>query len=294
MKISTSLFYKTSTDQMTSQQGKVSTLQAKLGTGTQILNPSDDTGKAATISRLESARAKQATYLSNVETAQTRLTMEEASIESMTSVMQRITELNIQAASDTASQMDRKIIATEISALRDELLKMLNTQDTNGDYIFSGAKVKTPAFTKGDDGAVIYSGDQNRSNVNVSEVRTIEVNTLGTDLFSSEDFVRLDALVTNLEEDNGDEIRKSLGAMNEISDKLIIAFGKMAGRATAVETQRQAIEDIDLRLQQVLSSEKDLDYASAVTELTRESVALQALQASFSKVAQLSLFNYIR
>jgi len=100
--------------------------------------------------------------------------------------------------------------------------------------------------------------------------------------------------VTNLEEDNGDEIRKSLGAMNEISDKLIIAFGKMAGRATAVETQRQAIEDIDLRLQQVLSSEKDLDYASAVTELTRESVALQALQASFSKVAQLSLFNYIR
>ena len=158
---------------MTSQQSKVSTLQAKLGTGTQILNPSDDTGKSVVISRLESARAKQATYLQNVETAQTRLTLEEASMESMTKVMQRITELNIRAASDTASLMDRQIIAKEVSALRDELLKMLNTQDINGDYIFSGAKVRTPAFTLGPTGDVEYTGDQSLVNVNVSEVRTI-------------------------------------------------------------------------------------------------------------------------
>lgn len=294
MKISTDFYYKTSSNQMTSQQSKVSTLQAKLGTGTQILNPSDDTGKSVVISRLESARAKQATYLQNVETAQTRLTLEEASMESMTKVMQRITELNIRAASDTASLMDRQIIANEVSALRDELLKMLNTQDINGDYIFSGAKVRTPAFTLGPTGDVEYTGDQSLVNVNVSEVRTIQINTLGSDLFNSTDFAELDSLITNLELGNGAEIRKSLGAVNTITDKLTIAFGNMAGRATAVESQRQAIEDVDLRLQQVLSSEKDLDYASAVTELTKETVALQALQASFSKVAQLSLFNYIR
>jgi flagellar hook-associated protein 3 FlgL len=41
-------------------------------------------------------------------------------------------------------------------------------------------------------------------------------------------------------------------------------------------------------------SENDVDYAEAVTELSRESLALQALQASFSKLSQLSLFNYIR
>ena len=294
MKISTDFYYKTSSNQMTSQQSKVSTLQAKLGTGTQILNPSDDTSKSVVISRLESARAKQATYLQNVETAQTRLTLEEASMESMTKVMQRITELNIRAASDTASLMDRQIIAKEVSALRDELLKMLNTQDINGDYIFSGAKVRTPAFTLDPAGDVTYTGDQNLVSVNVSEVRKIQINTLGSDLFNSTDFAELGSLITNLELGNGAEIRKSLGAVNTITDKLTIAFGNMAGRATAVESQRQAIEDIDLRLQQVLSSEKDLDYATAVTELTKETVALQALQASFTKVAQLSLFNYIR
>ena len=175
MKISTALFYKTSSEQMSSQQSKVSSLQAKLGTGNQILNPSEDTSKAATISRLESARAKQDTFLHNVGTAQTRLTLEEASMESMTEAMQRITELNIQAASDTSTSMDRRIIANEVRALRDELLKMLNTQDVNGDYIFSGSKTRTPSFMRGADGIVEYTGDQTRTSVNVSEVRTIEI-----------------------------------------------------------------------------------------------------------------------
>ena len=294
MKISTALFYKTSSEQMSSQQSKVSSLQAKLGTGNQILNPSEDTSKAATISRLESARAKQDTFLHNVDTAQTRLTLEEASMESMTEVMQRITELNIQAASDTSTSMDRRIIANEVRALRDELLKMLNTQDVNGDYIFSGSKTRTPSFMRGADGIVEYTGDQSRTSVNVSEVRTIEINTLGSDLFSSTDFAKLDELLTGLEAGDGQQIRESLNGVNKITDNLTVAFGKMAGRATAIDSQRQAIEDIDLRLQQLLSSEKDLDYATAVTELTKETVALQALQASFSKVAQLSLFNYIR
>ena len=68
----------------------------------------------------------------------------------------------------------------------------------------------------------------------------------------------------------------------------------MAGRVTALEVQRSVIEDATLRLDELLSREADLDYATAVTELTQESVALQALQASFMKLSQLSLFNFIR
>jgi flagellar hook-associated protein 3 FlgL len=68
----------------------------------------------------------------------------------------------------------------------------------------------------------------------------------------------------------------------------------MAGRMTALDSQYEIIEDTQLRLDKLLMSENDVDYAEAVTELSRESLALQALQASFSKLSQLSLFNYIR
>ena len=55
----------------------------------------------------------------------------------------------------------------------------------------------------------------------------------------------------------------------------------MAGRVTALEVQRSVIEDATLRLDELLSREADLDYATAVTELTQESVALAgALQAA--------------
>ena len=61
----------------------------------------------------------------------------------------------------------------------------------------------------------------------------------------------------------------------------------------AIESQREILEDTELRLTELLQREDDLDYATAVTELTRESVALQALQASFAKLSNLTLFNFI-
>ena len=68
----------------------------------------------------------------------------------------------------------------------------------------------------------------------------------------------------------------------------------MAGKVSALESQREVLEDTSLRIDKLLMGERDLDYASAVTDLTKESVALQALQASFTKIAQLSLFNFMR
>ena len=81
--------------------------------------------------------------------------------------------------------------------------------------------------------------------------------------------------------------------MNGISDRLAQSAA-MAGRVSALESQREVLEDTSLRIDKLLMGERDLDYATVVTELTRESVALQALQASFTKVAQLSLFNFMR
>ena len=56
----------------------------------------------------------------------------------MTQIMQRVTELTVQGATDTVAAEDGVVIAAEIKALRDELLNLANTWDINGNYIFSG------------------------------------------------------------------------------------------------------------------------------------------------------------
>ena len=294
MKISTTQFFKTSTEQMQSRQRTVSDIQAQLGSGQQVVNPSDAPRKANLVSQLESAKELQSTYLRNVETARTRLTSEETVMTAMTEIAQRVSELAIQASNDTLGAEDRSIIGAEVSALRDELLNLANTKDLSGNYIFSGNKTQSPAFVEDASGTVSYNGDYGRHHVNLSEVRSLPVNTLGIELFTANDFLALDGLVDDLRSDDGPGIRDALSGVNTIVDKLTISFGDMAGRMTALDSQYEIIADTQLRLDKLLMSENDVDYAEAVTELSRESLALQALQASFSKLSQLSLFNYIR
>ena len=294
MRISTAQYYKTNADQLQTRQNKVAEVQAKLGSGKQLLHPSENPSKADLISRLESGKERQAVYGKNVDAAQTRLTSEEAVLTSMTQIMQRITELTVQGGNDTLASEDRAVIAAEVKALRDELLNLANTQDISGNYIFSGNKVQAPAFVESSSGVVTYNGDHGRLQINVSDVRRLSINTIGPELFSTADFAALDDLVTKLNADNGSGIRSAISAVETISNKLTVSYGTMASRVAAIESQRTIIEDTELRIDELLLREDDLDYAEAVTELTQESVALQALQASFAKLSQLTLFNFIR
>ena len=294
MRVSTNQFYRVNAEQMQTTQSKVAEIQAKLGSGKQMLHPSEDPGKANLISGLVSAKERQEVYSKNVDAGETRLTAESAVLESMTSIMQRITQLAVQSSNDTLGASDRDVIATEIKALRDELLNLSNTQDLSGSYIFSGNKTGSPAFVEGANGVVSYNGDYGRMEINVSDVRSIAINTLGPELFSEADFAALDDLVTDLRANDGAGVRTRLDSVNTINDRLINSYGAMAGRLAAMESQRNVIDETTLRIDELLIRENDLDYAEAVTDLSKESVALQALQASFAKIAQLSLFNFIR
>ena len=294
MRVSTNQFYRVNAEQMQSTQSKVAEIQAKLGSGKQMLHPSEDPGKANLISGLVSAKERQGVYSKNVDAGETRLSAESAVLESMTSIMQRITQLAVQSSNDTLGASDRDVIATEIKALRDELLNLSNTQDLGGSYIFSGNKTASPAFVEDANGVVSYNGDYGRMEINVSDVRSIAINTLGPELFSEVDFAALDDLVTDLRANDGAGVRTRLDSVNTINDRLINSYGAMAGRLAAMESQRNVIEETTLRIDELLIRENDLDYAEAVTDLSKESVALQALQASFAKIAQLSLFNFIR
>ncbi len=294
MRISTNQFYQVNGEKMSAAQSKVAELQAKLGSGKQLVKPSEDPGKSNLISGLEGAKKRQEVYTKNVDAAETRLTAESAVLESMTNIMQRITQLTVQSANDTLGVSDRDVIATEIQALRDELFNLGNTRDLTGAYIFSGNKTSSPAFSEDPTGVVSYNGDYGRLEINVSDVRSIAINTLGPDLFSPADFAALSDLVTDLRANDGAGIKARVADVNDINDRLINSYGAMAGRLAAIESQRTVIDETTLRIDELLIREDDLDYAEAVTELSKESVALQALQASFVKVAQLSLFNFLR
>lgn len=294
MKISTAQFFKANADSMSRGQSKVSDIQAKLGSGKVINSPSEDTTKANTITKMEAQLEKLEVYASSMDVAKTRLTSEESVLSSLTEVFQRLSELAIQGANGTMASEDRSVLAAEVSELRKEVFRLGNTKDLDGNYLFSGNRIDAPSFIEDANGSVVYNGDFGRLSVNVSDSREISVNTLGNELLSSDDFDALKKLEEGLRNDDIDSIRGSVDSLKMVSDRLSVSFGQMAGRFAAINTQSELNEEVSVRITTLLSQTRDLDYATAVTELSRETLALQALQASFTRISQLTLFNFLR
>lgn len=68
----------------------------------------------------------------------------------------------------------------------------------------------------------------------------------------------------------------------------------MGAQQNTLDSVRGLHEEVKLVNQNILSELKDLDYAEAVSRLSFETFALEASQQSFAKIANLSLFNFIR
>ena len=68
----------------------------------------------------------------------------------------------------------------------------------------------------------------------------------------------------------------------------------VGSRVNAVATAKSSGQSAQVDLQTSLSQLQDLDYASAIGKLTLQQTGLQAAEAAYAKISQLSLFNYIK
>jgi len=294
MKISTAQFFKSNATAMSDGQFSISEIQAKLGTGKQLTSPSQDVRKANLITRLQSSLERQDVHRDNIDFARTRLNSEETALTSITQVLQRASELAIQSANGTMVAEDRAVLGAEVAELRKELMRLANSRDLEGNYIFAGNRIDSPPFAQDDRGNVEYHGDYGRLVISVSDSRSVAVNTLGNELLTSDDFDAIKLLEDGLLANDVAALKRSVDELKMSSDRVSVTFGKMAGRVSTLNAQSELLEDTSLRLEKVLSQTGDLDYAKAITQLSKESLALQALQASFTKISQLSLFDFMR
>ena len=307
MKISTRLLFDRGSAQMSNVQTQLAKSQAQLAQGKQIINASDAPNQAATIQRLKSILNKQDSYQSSLDTIKARLQGEDSTLQNVSDLLVRAKEVAVQGANDTLNAGDRKALATEMQALRDQMLSLANTKDSNGNYLFAGSRVKQPAFVETANGSPEYRGDQTRMNVRVGDQRSIPINRTGTDAFvpvaridadgktSGIGFFQvMDNLITGLNTNKATDIRRGVGELDDLMQGVSLARANVGTNLNVVDQQTAVIEDTALNLKTTLSSIEDLDYASAITKMNQQMMSLEAAQASFAKVSQLNLFNYIK
>jgi Bacterial flagellin N-terminal helical region. len=148
MRISTAWAQQLSITAMANQQSKLANLQQQLSTGVKVSVPADDPGAAARILDLDKTITKTNQYQNNIATTRGRLNIEESALATSGGILDRARDLTIQAMNDTLNSNDRLGIKTEVDQLIQQLAGVANTQNANGEFIFSGDLSNVPAFTK--------------------------------------------------------------------------------------------------------------------------------------------------
>lgn len=303
MKISTSFLFDRATERMSTIQNRLATTQAQMAVGKQILSPSAAPDQAAAIQRLKGEVQRQESHMRTLDVAMRRYTAEETALSSSNDLLIRMKELGIQGANDTLAPDDRNAIGVEMKALRDQLLSLGNTRDDSGNFLFSGTRVNTPAFTEDANGQVVYQGDQTQTRIPAGVERTVQFTRAGTDVFSRvvrEDgqavgfFDALDQMIDGIITSRTGKIQQGIADITQMHNSLTLSQAQNGSDQTVVQSQLDVLDETTLRIQSTLSEIEDLDYAEAVTRMNKEMMGLEAAMGSFAKISGLTLFDYIR
>ncbi|GAB2689867.1 flagellar hook-associated protein FlgL [Aliiglaciecola sp. 3_MG-2023] len=406
-RISTNQLYDRSINTITQNQGTLSDVQQQLSSGKKLLRPSDDPVGAAQVVRLTEDLDKITQYKRNNDLLTNSLQQEEVVLSNINNALDKARQLMIQSGNGVYDESDLQAIGIEIGAIRDEVFSLMNTQNSNGEYIFAGYQSQTEAFTYNPSAAdqkYTFSGDDGVKHIQVSDAMNIQSNSSGKSVFENV-LARLNFSVTgdsglasfssviseqsafdkfhennydavtaannqfqgtiiagnqvqienvgtgdiidtvnftsgepfvfkgiefNLEGSVGDtfdfqldkpeknNIAETLNnfylALNagDLSDKglneaiadalvgidngsksLANATSSLGGRMNVAESVYESNLDLEIANKTARANIEDVDYAEAVSELSKQETALQAAQATFSRVTGLTLFDYI-
>jgi flagellar hook-associated protein 3 FlgL len=123
----------------------------------------------------------------------------------------------------------------------------------------------------------------------IERSRTEDIFTTMTKLINT-----LDSPATQSEAQFHTEMGKALEQLEHTGDHMSSIRAQVGMRLSTLENAESAREDQQVELKRMTSELRDLDYAEAITRMNQQLVGLEAAQASYSRISQLSLFDYLR
>lgn len=280
--------------------GDLQAVQTKISTGKNLIRTSDDPATAALISYAKEQKEMLAGYNKNISRAKSKLAQAESAVDTSINAINRAYELSLQAKNDTNNPADRKIIAMEIRSLKEEVFNLANSRGSDGTYLFAGFKVTKQPFIKDINGVVAGVGDRGVHSISTSDTRRSVTGLDGQDVFMGvrystgveSIFDTFDTLISDLEENKiGDS---SISKLNEAVGHFNLQQTKIGAVINGLEKQENLNDRRTLLMDQDLSNMEDADLSKLVTELQSKLVSRNAAQQAFVKIAQESLFNYVR
>ena len=329
MRISTNTFFEHSVRGITDLQSSLGKVQTQIASGKKLTSPSDDPIAAAQVIEINQSIAMNDQYARNRLQLKNSLSHTDTVMNDVQDVLLNIHETTIAASNGVASVHDKAAYASTLQGYYDQLLKLANTTDSYGNYIFAGSNNGQQAFVRETvvqpkinpqtgtpvldasgqvvtesvyTGRVIYRGSQDDMIVNVDHGSSMASTVNGATLIVTENnqniFTKLQAAIEAL---NNPSTSNTDPSLTELVNSFSSALTQLGTVQSEVANRLKTIDQLDtlgssrsLQLNQELSSLQDLDFNKAIAEFSRQQMVLQAAQQTFAQVSKMSLFDYIK
>lgn len=186
MRISTSMMFETSTQNMLQLQTNLYKLQNQMSTGRRILTPSDDPVAAAQALEVSQRQSINSQFMDNQGNAASQLTSLESTLRSASDLISNVMSKAAEADNPNINDTSRQAIAFDINENFGQLLGLANSRDGLGQHLFSGFRGDTEPFgVSGSPGSRIttYHGDDGSRQLQVETGRLMDVSESGSDMF---------------------------------------------------------------------------------------------------------------
>ncbi|MEL7656681.1 MAG: flagellar hook-associated protein FlgL, partial [Bacillota bacterium] len=129
----------------------------QISSGRAFSKSSENTSAAIKAYKIRRDISKTEGYQANIQHAQSSLTNTESALSHMEELIQTAKEKILAANTGTTSADERKVVATELRSIQDQLMQTLNSQASDV-YYFGGTNTDTPPFTLDASGNLAYNG----------------------------------------------------------------------------------------------------------------------------------------
>ena len=299
---STGAFYDRSVTQMGKLRSALEGLQTQIATGVRIERGSDDPIAAARLRAITRLEQRGATEAQNAARLGQELTEGANAIGGVVEILQRARELAVAASSDTLGADGRAAIAAELEQMSEELFARANTQSITDAPLFAGT-AGNPAYIRNAAGGVSYNGNGQIGTVSVAPGIDIDRGVTGPAVFEfnlagapSNTFAVIGDLAAALRggtPDPAQSARDSIAGLDAGLDNANRSQTVIGARLAWVESIQQDQQVRAVNIAEKRSEIGDTDVADTIVRLQQTLTALEASQASFTRVSSLTLFDVI-
>ncbi len=318
MKATQGTTYRSLQAQLSKIANQMGSLQVESSTGKRLTKPSDDPAAISPVLHSRAQIRQTDRYLDTLGIASDKLAIQDTFLGGTVEVLTQVRDEALRSINGTLSDSDLGTIADKIASLKEALLGAANTQ-VEGKYIFAGYMEDTRPFEENpaydpllyDAGnsatwPVVFQGNENPISLEISPGEVIEVTATGcaTFLGDSDNDGVLDAggvnlfnvlteLETAIRANDVPTIETNLAELDLGMDQVISKRSILGINAQRVEISNSQLEDVKLDYQKTLSRYEDADLVETLSELLEQETAFQATLEVTSRIANLSILNYL-